>query len=81
MTRYQENLYLFGGHSGAQHLQDLHVFDTIKLEWSQITTQGTLPKGLRGHTANLIQNNIYVFGGYDGSGRSNDLFIFNLLSC
>ena len=44
----------------------------------QVQTQGILPKGLRGHTANLIANNIYIFGGYDGAGRSNDLFIFNI---
>lgn len=39
--------------------------------------KGTPPKGLRGHTANLIGNKIYLFGGYDGRGRSNDLYILN----
>ena len=54
MTRYNNKLYLFGGHSGAQHLQDLHVFDTDTNFWSGIETIGVLPKGLRGHTSNLI---------------------------
>ena len=54
MTKYGNKLYLFGGHSGAQHLQDLHFLDTVTLHWTQLEAIGTLPKGLRGHTANLV---------------------------
>jgi leucine-zipper-like transcriptional regulator 1 len=73
-------LYLFGGHSGMiikneseitgnKHLTDLHIFDSQTLTWTEFSTIGTPPKGLRGHTANLIGDKIYLFGGYDGRGR------------
>jgi hypothetical protein len=55
-------LFLFGGHSGQKHLRDLHVLDTESLCWSQPEVKGTIPPGLRGHTANLIGTRIYLFG-------------------
>ena len=45
--------------------------------WSEPDIFGSSPKGLRGHTANLIGSKIYLFGGYDGRGRSNDLYILD----
>lgn len=78
MTSFNTKLILFGGHSGTTHLQDLLIFDTDELSWSEVAILGSPPKGLRGHTANLIGQNIYIFGGYDGTGRSNDLYIYNV---
>uniref|UniRef100_A0A0G4GSZ3 BTB domain-containing protein n=1 Tax=Chromera velia CCMP2878 TaxID=1169474 RepID=A0A0G4GSZ3_9ALVE len=80
MTPIETKLYLFGGHSGNKHLTDLHVFDTVSLEWTQPSITGNVPPGLRGHTANLIGHKIYLFGGYDGKGRSNDLYILDTVN-
>jgi N-acetylneuraminic acid mutarotase len=63
-------IVVFGGHSGARHLKDLHVFDTTTLSWSEPLTKGPAPQGLRGHTATLLgsggNDKLYIFGGYDG---------------
>ena len=48
------------------------------MTWIQPIIGGIPPKGLRGHSANLLNSNLYIFGGYDGTGRSNDLYIFNI---
>ena len=84
MTVVGTKLFLFGGHSGNKHLKDLHIFDTETQTWSEPTTFGNPPKGLRGHTASLIGSKIYLFGGYDGRGwslkkiiPSNDLYVLN----
>ena len=45
---------MFGGHSGNKHLNDLFVFDTSNLNWSELITSGNIPSGIRGHTANII---------------------------
>ena len=81
MTPVGKKIYLFGGHSGNKHLQDLHILDTLNMQWETPDVGGAPPPGLRGHTANVIGTKIYVFGGYDGRGRSNDLHIINLEEC
>jgi len=43
-----------------------------------MTTLGSPPKGLRGHSANLIGDKLYIFGGYDGFRRSNQMMILDL---
>jgi len=63
MNNCGTKLILFGGHSGTLHLSDIHIFDTINLAWMEVEITGVPPKGLRGHTANLIGTNIYIFGG------------------
>jgi hypothetical protein len=80
MTVVGKMIYLFGGHSGYRHLNDMHIFDTSKLEWSTpCDILGTIPPGLRGHSATLVGGNqIVLFGGYDGRNRSNELYIFEI---
>lgn len=71
-------LYLFGGHDGVKHLNDLHEFNTATNAWAEIRYDDKLPNGLRGHSANCIGNSLYIFGGYDGKNKSNELLCFNL---
>jgi len=80
MTVVGKLIYLFGGHSGYRHLNDMHIFDTSKLEWSTpADIVGTIPPGLRGHSATLVgSNQIVLFGGYDGRNRSNELYLFDI---
>ena len=80
MVSDKDVLYLFGGHDGSRHLNDLHQFDTASSTWTEIKYWDKLPNGLRGHSANCIGNSLYIFGGYDGEMRSNELICFNLES-
>lgn len=71
-------LYLFGGHDGVRHLNDLHRFDTVTHTWTEIKYEDKFPDGLRGHSANCLGNSLYIFGGYNSKMRSNELICFNL---
>lgn len=77
MVASKSCLYLFGGHDGVNHLNDLHEFNTIQNTWTEIKYEDKLPNGLRGHSANCIGNSLYIFGGYDGKNKSNELICFN----
>lgn len=74
----KNSLFLFGGHDGINHLNDLHEFNTVSNTWSEIKYEDKLLNGLRGHSANCIGNSLYIFGGYDGKNKSNELICFNL---
>lgn len=69
MVTSKNFLYLFGGHDGIRHLNDLHRFDTVNHVWTEIKYEDKLPNGLRGHSANCLGNSLYIFGGYDGKMR------------
>lgn len=36
MTVVDTRLFLFGGHSGSKHLNDLFIFDTQSLTWLRV---------------------------------------------
>lgn len=78
MVACKQNLLLFGGHDGTNHLNDLHEFNTVTNTWTEIKYEDKLANGIRGHSANCIGNNLYIFGGYDGRNKSNELICFNL---
>lgn len=78
MVNNKKCLYLFGGHDGIRHLNDLHEFNTVTMTWTEIKYEDKLPNGLRGHSANCLGNSLYIFGGYDGKMRSNELICFDL---
>ena len=63
MVASKQCLYLFGGHDGVNHLNDLHEFNTVSNTWTEIKYEDKLPNGLRGHSANCIGNSLYIFGG------------------
>ena len=68
MTVVGPRLVLFGGHSGNKHLRDLYILHTDTLMWTEPELTGSVPPGLRGHTANLVGDRLFLFGGYDGRG-------------
>lgn len=78
MVTSKHCLYLFGGHDGVNHLNDLHEFNTLTNTWTDIKYEDKLPNGLRGHSANCIGQNLYIFGGHDGKSKFNEMICFNL---
>lgn len=87
MTAIGDQLYVIGGEgdSGVRasrdwsptRFNDVHILDTIKMQWIQTRPSGTLPPALRGHTAHPIGNKILVFGGQDDSGNMLQLHTFD----
>ncbi|KAJ3437721.1 leucine-zipper-like transcriptional regulator [Anaeramoeba flamelloides] len=55
-------LYLFGGISNGQYLNDLWVFDFIQEKWKQLQIQGA-PEERCYHGMVTFQNSFYIFGG------------------
>ncbi|NWI54591.1 RABEK protein, partial [Calyptomena viridis] len=70
-------LFVFGGgHKGAEPVRDqqLHVFDTATLTWSQPDTQGDPPSPRHGHAVVAVGTKLFIHGGLAGDVFHNDLF-------
>ncbi|XP_051492982.1 rab9 effector protein with kelch motifs isoform X1 [Apus apus] len=70
-------LYVFGGgHRGAEPVQDqqLHVFDTATLTWSQPDTRGDPPSPRQGHVVAAVGTKLFIHGGLAGDVFYDDLF-------
>ncbi|KAL8436922.1 hypothetical protein ACSSS7_001347 [Eimeria intestinalis] len=61
-------MYVFGGYSGMQWLNDLYAFDLEKEEWEEIPHWGMKPCPRFGFVAAADESRecILLFGGYDG---------------
>ncbi|KRX05613.1 hypothetical protein PPERSA_09753 [Pseudocohnilembus persalinus] len=73
---YQEFIIIFGGESEFPEdktkrisLNDVMIFDTIKLEWKQQHCTGDFAENRRNHTANIVGNHMIVFGGIESQGN------------
>eukprot|EP00388_Colpodella_angusta_P046021 GDKK01067989.1.p1 GENE.GDKK01067989.1~~GDKK01067989.1.p1 ORF type:complete len:605 (-),score=140.95 GDKK01067989.1:215-2029(-) len=72
-------LYVYGGHSGREHLSQLHIFDMMTYTWSAPIVHGDLPAGMRGHSMVWLgDSRIFQFGGYNGESRLNFSWIFDV---
>ncbi|XP_022850490.1 nitrile-specifier protein 5 isoform X3 [Olea europaea var. sylvestris] len=74
-------LYLFGGY-GKDRCQtnQVHVFDTVNMTWSEPLMKGILPTPRDSHSCTTIGDNLFVFGGTDGKKPLNDLHILDTSS-
>ncbi|KFZ46592.1 Rab9 effector protein with kelch motifs, partial [Antrostomus carolinensis] len=72
-----DRLYVFGGgDKGAEPVQDqqLHVFDTATLTWSQPDTHGDPPSPRHGHAVVAAGTKLFIHGGLAGDIFYDDLF-------
>ncbi|KAF4662440.1 Leucine-zipper-like transcriptional regulator 1 [Perkinsus chesapeaki] len=69
------SLYLFGGYSGQERLNDLHEFRFDLQTWFLVQTEDP-PSGRSSLVAQVHNNSLYVFGGYNGSIVLNDFHEF-----
>jgi N-acetylneuraminic acid mutarotase len=70
---YQNSMYLFGGKennededilSNASSITNsIDKYDFEKKIWSELQTEGDIPKHRAGHTSVIYKNSLYVFGG------------------
>ncbi|NXG80018.1 RABEK protein, partial [Baryphthengus martii] len=76
-----DRLYVFGGgEKGAEPVKDqqLHVFDTATLTWSQPDTRGDPPSPRHGHVVAAVGTKLFIHGGLAGQVFYNDLFCFDI---
>lgn len=72
---YGDSLYLFGGYSGQDRLNDLYEYRFDIHAWFLIATESP-PSGRSSLVAQVYGNSLYVFGGYNGSIVLNDFYEF-----
>jgi len=78
-------IYIFGGSSDQTlPLNDLHIFDTDTMTWSQPVIKGSCPYPRSGHGFVAIGKKAFVFGGgqwkpdnYAWSNMSNEIFMLD----
>ncbi|EGC29929.1 hypothetical protein DICPUDRAFT_158419 [Dictyostelium purpureum] len=78
LNSYNRKLIVFGGGSFSGFLNDINIFDPIKLQWTLVNTTGDIPSGRSKHSSTLIFNKLYIFGGGDGIRLYNDMFCLDL---
>merc|ERR1719316_734485 len=72
---YGNGLFLFGGYSGQERLNDLYEFRFNCNTWFVLSTEDP-PSGRSSLVAEVYNNSLYVFGGYNGSIVLNDFYEF-----
>ncbi|KAL8056978.1 hypothetical protein ABFX02_04G153600 [Erythranthe guttata] len=74
-------LYVFGGYGKDQcQTNQLHIFDTVNMLWSEPSVKGTPPTPRDSHSCTTVGDNLFVFGGTDGRKPLNDLHILDTSS-
>eukprot|EP00743_Colponemidia_sp_Colp-15_P003169 GILK01003422.1.p1 GENE.GILK01003422.1~~GILK01003422.1.p1 ORF type:complete len:516 (-),score=43.59 GILK01003422.1:325-1872(-) len=72
---YGDSLYLFGGYSGHERLNDLYEFKFDSNVWSKIDVDAA-PSGRSSLVSQVHNNSMLIFGGYNGSVVLNDFYEF-----
>uniref|UniRef100_A0A7S2R715 BTB domain-containing protein n=1 Tax=Mucochytrium quahogii TaxID=96639 RepID=A0A7S2R715_9STRA len=72
-----DNMYLFGGHDGSRHLNDVHIFSWTLKSWSSVQLQGPVPLPRDSHAALVYRDCMFVFGGSSGTAM-NDFHYLDL---
>ncbi|CAN8239743.1 unnamed protein product [Cochlearia groenlandica] len=76
-TTVGDNLFVFGGTNGTNHLNDLHILDTSSHTWKCPDVRGDGPEAREAHSATLVDKCIFVFGGCGKSRDSDDEVFYN----
>lgn len=64
-------LFVFGGWNGRERLNDIHILDTEKSNWTRPDVGGVLPHPRAGMTLTALRGRLFLFG---GSGTSSKCF-------
>ena len=84
-TRIGTALFVFGGQctKGSQGsatglMDDMPVFDLVKMCWETRDVRGKQPKPRYWHTAELLEGKLFVIGGFDGTKSLNDVSVLDM---
>uniref|UniRef100_A0A183J9D0 F-box domain-containing protein n=1 Tax=Soboliphyme baturini TaxID=241478 RepID=A0A183J9D0_9BILA len=89
MVEHRGQLVLFGGwsksspnpiHQISMFYNELHVFDPVLNQWTELCDDGSSPPGLAGHSASVVGDRMIVFGGSNGSASTNEVHVFDLVN-
>jgi len=73
-------IFVFGGCvQGIRCFNDVHIFDTDTLTWSQEPFTGDAPEPRGGHSATLVGTDIFVFGGASSETTYGDAYKLDLV--
>ncbi|KAL8547179.1 hypothetical protein ACS0TY_006770 [Phlomoides rotata] len=71
-------LFVFGGYGKDQcQTNQVHVFNTANMLWSEPLMKGTPPTPRDSHSCTTVGDNLFVFGGTDGRRPLNDLHMLD----
>eukprot|EP00698_Gefionella_okellyi_P023487 TRINITY_DN803_c0_g1_i1.p1 TRINITY_DN803_c0_g1~~TRINITY_DN803_c0_g1_i1.p1 ORF type:complete len:685 (-),score=140.29 TRINITY_DN803_c0_g1_i1:1759-3507(-) len=71
-------MYVFGGHNGINHINDMQVLHTTTRQWRNIRFKGHQPSARSKHSAVQLGRRIYVFGGVNDFGFHQDLSAYEI---
>eukprot|EP01116_Phalansterium_solitarium_P003899 TRINITY_DN14736_c0_g1_i1.p1 TRINITY_DN14736_c0_g1~~TRINITY_DN14736_c0_g1_i1.p1 ORF type:complete len:616 (+),score=156.43 TRINITY_DN14736_c0_g1_i1:213-2060(+) len=81
-TAVGKRLVVFGGFNGSRYLDDVHVLDVERMQWSSPQVKGAIPAARYAHSATLVtignSRKLYVFGGCGETSVFNELFVLDL---
>jgi len=76
---YQNKMYVFGGFSGDEYLNDLFEFDMETETWTDISSfcKGDIPTARSRFCASVHDNCMYILGGWNKVGYFDDFYSYN----
>lgn len=79
---YNGKMYVFGGFSGEEYLNDLFEFDLETEVWTDIssTCRGDIPAPRSRFCAAVHGDSMYILGGWNKVGYFNDFYVFNFVT-
>jgi N-acetylneuraminic acid mutarotase len=80
VTVGQRIYYIGGCIQEIQCFNDVHIFDTMSLQWIQEAVTGDAPEPRGGHTATLVGTDIWVFGGASSETTYDSVHKLDLIS-
>src|SRR6185437_8342636 len=65
---FNKCLYIFGGYneSTKQYLNDLHMYNPVTKEWTEVATDGIPPRPRENASCILVKSRLFLFGGKNG---------------
>ena len=84
-TRVGTGLFVFGGQcsKGSQGsstglMNDMPVFDLVRMCWETRDVRGQQPRPRYWHTAELIEGKLFIIGGFDGKRSLKDVGVLDV---
>jgi len=76
---YNNKMYVFGGFSGEEYLNDLHEFNLENETWRNLSAQckGDIPAPRSRFCAAVHGDSMYILGGWNKVGYFNDFYKFD----
>ena len=79
---FNKCIYIFGGYNdefpGYSHFNDLHMYNPVAREWTEVSTQAAPPCPRHGQSCHLVKSQLFLFGGMRSFVLLTDLFVLDL---